>query len=41
MDFLVTNAISHSHTRKQGVKFRVKTACIVAAAAGIWAYFGL
>jgi hypothetical protein len=24
MDFLVTNAISHSHSRKQGVKFPLK-----------------
>ena len=41
MDFLVTNAISHSHSRKQGVKFPVKTAFIAAAAFGMWAYFGL
>ncbi|MDA8649575.1 hypothetical protein N9D16_01470 [Alphaproteobacteria bacterium] len=41
MDFLVTNAISQSHSRKQGVKFPFKTAFIAAATVGIWAYFSL
>jgi hypothetical protein len=41
MDFLVTNAISHRDTRKQGVKFLVKTVFIAASALGIWVCFNL
>jgi hypothetical protein len=39
VDFLVTNAISSSHSRKQGRKFPYKTAFMVAVAIGIWEFF--
>ena len=41
MNFLVTNAISRMHPRKQGVKLSYKTAFVAAAAIGIWAYISL
>ena len=41
MNFLVTNAISRRHPRKQGVKLSYKTAFVAAAAIGIWAYISL
>jgi hypothetical protein len=41
MDFLVTNAISHRDSRKQGVKILVKIAFIAASALGIWVCLNL
>ena len=38
MNFLVTNAISRRHPRKQGRETSYKTAFLAAAAIGIWAY---
>ena len=39
MNFLVTNAISRRHSRKQGIKFPFKTALVAAVAIGIWFHF--
>ncbi|MDP4631521.1 MAG: hypothetical protein NWS54_00220, partial [Porticoccaceae bacterium] len=39
MNFLVTNAISRRHSRKQGIKLPFKTAFVAAVAIGIWFHF--